>query len=450
MLALTLALLAAPAPWQQLDDQHRQVAEALAHDYMDFLGNAKVPLRRTRYLVEKLKAAGFKPYTASERWAPGARYYMLNRDRALLAFVVGSRPLKEGPRLIGAHLDSPRLDLRIRPLKSGEGLMLLKTEPYGGIKRYQWSNLPLALVGQVAKQDGTLVDVNLGDAPSDPVFMLPDLAPHVDKDMRQRQQDMIFKGEELNVVAGALPDAGGDLTKGFLGELQRRYGVTDEDLVSAELSLVPALQPRPVGLDGSLIGAYGQDDGLCSYVAARSLMDLKGTPSRTCMAYLVDHEEVGNVNATGVRSRFLTNALERFAGREKAEIQDVLTHAEVLSADVSQAINPNFPSTEDKETTARLGQGFTLKTMKPGYDASPTFRARLRRMIAKHQIPWQTYAYKVDVGGGGTIGASLQELDMDVADVGAPLLAMHGTYELSAKADVYALDRFFGAFYGEP
>jgi aspartyl aminopeptidase len=302
----------------------------------------------------------------------------------------------------------------------------------------------------VAKQDGTLVDVSLGENPADPVFMLPDLAPHVDKDMRQRTQELIFKGDELNVVAGALPDEKGDLTKGFLGELHRRYGLTEEDLVSAELSLVPALQPRAVGLDASLIGAYGQDDGLCSYVATRSLIDLKGTPARTCLAYLVDHEEVGNTNATGVRSRFLTNAMDRFAAREKAQTADVLTHAEVLSADVSQAINPNFPGTEDRETTARLGHGFTLKTMKPGYDASPAFRARLRRLIAKHQIAWQTYAYKVDVGGGGTIGASLQELDMDVADVGAPLLAMHGTYELSAKADVWALDRFFGAFYEEP
>ncbi|MDB5095999.1 MAG: peptidase aminopeptidase [Cyanobacteria bacterium RYN_339] len=459
-LGLILSLLAAPeattVPWQRLDAGQLQSAGALAHDYMDFLGRAKIPLRRTRYLVEKLKAAGFKPYSAAERWAPGARFYMLNRERALLAVVVGSRPLVEGPRLIGAHLDSPRLDLRIRPLRAAEGLMLLKSEPYGGIKRYQWSNLPLALEGQVAKQDGTLVDVSIGDDPADPVFMLPDLAPHVDKEMRTRTQDLIFKGDELNVVAGALPDEKGDLTKGFLGELHRRYGLVEEDLVSAELSLVPAMAPRTVGLDGSLIGAYGQDDGLCSYLAARSLIDLKGTPTRTCMAYLVDHEEVGNVNATGVRSRFLTNALERFAVREghpealHDHVASLLTHAEVLSADVSQAINPNFPGTEDHETTARLGQGFTFKTMKPGYDASPTFRARLRRVMAKHQIPWQTYAYKVDVGGGGTIGASLQELDMDVADVGAPVLAMHGTFELSAKADVYALNRFFGAFYGDP
>jgi aspartyl aminopeptidase len=459
-IGIALTLLAAPeagaVPWQKLDAGQRQAAESLAHDYMDFLGQAKIPLKRTRYLVEKLKAAGFKPYSASERWAPGARYYLLNRDRALMAVVVGSKPLAEGPRLIGAHLDSPRLDLRIRPLRAAEGLMLLKTEPYGGIKRYQWSNLPLALVGQVARADGTLVDVSIGEAPDDPVFMLPDLAPHVDKDMRARTQDMIFKGDELNVVAGALPDEKGDLTKGFLGELSRRYGLVDQDLVSAELSLVPAHGPRTVGLDGSLIGAYGQDDGLCSYLAARSLMDLKGTPSRTAIAYLVDHEEVGNTNATGVRSRFLTNALERFAAREghpellHEKVATLLTHAEVLSADVSQAINPNFPSTEDRETTARLGQGFTFKTMKPGYDASPAFRARLRRLIAKHQITWQTYAYKVDGGGGGTIGATLQELDMDVADVGAPLLAMHGTYELSAKADVYALRNFFSAFYGDP
>jgi aspartyl aminopeptidase len=375
---------------------------------------------------------------------------MVNRDRAMMLVVVGERPLDEGVRLVGAHLDSPRLDLRIRPVKTGEGLVLLKTEPYGGIKRYQWSNLPLALVGQVARLDGKVVDVAIGEGPNDPAFMLPDLAPHVDRDQRTRTADQIFKGEELNVIAGAHPDA----KKGFMQLLQQRYGLSEEDFVSAELSLVPAIAPREVGLDRALIGGYGQDDGLCSFVAARALMGLSGTPKHTAMVYLVDHEEVGNTNATGVRSRYFMAALEGFVGRSlgrerSAEaLSNLLERSVVLSADVSQAINPNFPGTEDKETTARLGQGMTLKTMKPGFDGSPAVRARLRQLLAAHHIPWQTYAYKVDGGGGATIGSQLQELNMDVVDVGAPLLAMHGTYELSAKSDVYALERFFKAFLG--
>jgi aspartyl aminopeptidase len=450
--ALTLSLAAAPAladePAYVPDGATRAAADEMAQAYMAFLGQAKVPVRRTRYLKAMLDRAGFRPFSAAERWAPGAKFYTVNRDRAMTVFVVGSRPLAEGVRLIGAHLDSPRLDLRIRPVRAGEGLMLLKAEPYGGIKRYQWSNLPLALVGQVARADGKLVDVAIGDDANDPCFMLPDLAPHVDKDQRTRTADQVFKGDELNVVAGAFSDC----KKGFMRVLGDRYGLVEEDFVSAELSLVPALAPREVGLDRALIGSYGQDDGLCSFAAVRALTNLAGTPKHTAMAYLVDHEEVGNTNATGVRSRYFLAALEglvaRSVGRDKAAeaYTSLLERSIALSADVSQGINPNFPSTEDRETTARLGQGMTLKTMKPGFDGTPAVRSVVRRLLASKKIPWQTYAYKVDGGGGATIGAALQELNMDVVDVGVPLLAMHGTYELSAKTDVLALGRFFEAF----
>lgn len=428
----------------------RGAVDALAKEYMAFLKAAKVPLQRTRYLSGMLERAGFKRYTPAERWKPGARFYLVNRERAMMLVVVGDRPLDEGIRMIGAHLDSPRLDLRIRPVKTGEGLAMLKAEPYGGIKRYQWSNLPLALVGQVARLDGQVVDVAIGDGEDEPAFMLPDLAPHVDKDQRTRTADQVFKGDELNVIAGAAPDP----KQGFLQALQQRYGLSEEDFVSAELSLVPAIAPREVGLDRSLVGGYGQDDGLCSFMAAKALMGLSGTPKHTAVVYLVDHEEVGNTNATGVRSRYFSAALEsmvgRSVGRERAAeaISSLYEKSVVLSADVSQAINPNFPSTEDKETTARLGQGLTIKTMKPGFDGSPAVRAQLRALLTRHHIPWQTYAYKVDGGGGATIGAQLQELNMDVVDVGVPLLAMHGTYELSAKSDAYALERFFGVFLG--
>ncbi|HEY9857160.1 MAG TPA: hypothetical protein V6D05_15555, partial [Stenomitos sp.] len=246
LLAMSTPLLAAepaPAPtvpWQRLSDQERQVANALAQDYMRFLSDAKIPLHRTRFLKAMLDRAGFRPYSAAEKWQPGAKFYLVNRDRALLLFVAGKRPLKEGIRLIGAHLDSPRLDLRIRPLKTAEGFAVLKAEPYGGIKRYQWSNLPLALVGQVARADGKLVDVSIGEAAGDPVLVMPDLAPHVDKDYRTRTADQVFKGEELSVLAATLPDPKGNLAKTVLEELSTRYGLSEEDFVSAELSLVPA------------------------------------------------------------------------------------------------------------------------------------------------------------------------------------------------------------------
>ncbi|HEY9900050.1 MAG TPA: hypothetical protein V6D00_12790 [Pantanalinema sp.] len=444
------------ATWLKMSDAERRATDELARDYMRFLKDAKIPLQRARYLTAQLAKGGFKPFGASSGWQPGAKYVLVNRDRALMAVVVGKKPLKEGVRLIGAHLDSPRLDLRLKPLKSVEGFGMLKTQPYGGIKRYQWSNLPLALVGQVARKDGKLVDVSVGMQPGDPVFILPDLAPHVDKEFRGRSAEDVFKGEELSTIAASLPDGSGDLKKAVMAELNRRYGLEEEDFISSELALVPAQEPREVGLDRMLIGSYGQDDALCSFIGLNALQNLKATPEYTSIVYLVDHEEVGNTNTTGVRSRFFVSALERFAGRELGReasseyLSTLLENSEALSADVSQAINPNFPSTEDPHNTARMGQGFTLKTMKPGFDASPALRARLRRTLGDQRIPWQTYAYKVDGGGGATIGAQLQELNMDVVDVGAPLLAMHGTFELSSKADLHSLNRFFDAFFATP
>jgi aspartyl aminopeptidase len=439
------------ASWAKMSDSERSAANKLATDYMKFLGQARVPVMRTRFLTDLLEWSGFRPFKAGSAWKAGAKYYIINRDRALLAFVVGKEPLSEGLRLIGAHLDSPRLDLRIRPLKSSDGLLFLKTAPYGGIKRYQWANLPLALVGQVARADGKLVDVSIGEQPGDPVFVLPDLAPHVDKDFRERPASNVFKGDELTPLVASLPSSGGDVKATFLAELKSRYGLVEEDFVSAELSFVPAGAPREVGLDRGLVGGYGQDDGLCSFAAVRGLMSLSGAPEKTAAVYLVNSEEIGNINNTSIRSRFLTASIERMtaaeAGKNRPEaLYAVLEATEALSADVSQALNPVFPSTEDSGNTAHVGQGFTVKSMKPGFDGSPAMRSRIRKLVSDHKIPWQTYAYKVDGGGGATIGADLQELNMDVVDVGVPLLAMHGTFELCSKADLYALHQFFTAY----
>lgn len=444
---------AGPA-WLTMSAGDRRAAGDLADQYMKFLGSARVPVQRAAYLADQAAFKGFKPLTESTDWKPGQRFYLLNRGRALMLGVVGKQPLKEGVRLIAAHLDSPRLEVRIRPIRTSESMVMLMTAPYGGVKRYQWANLPLALVGQVARADGKVVDVAIGDKPSDPVFVLPDLAPHVDKEMRTRTQDQIFKGDELGPLAASMPAGPGGSTKqAFLDELKNRYGLVEEDFVSAELSFVPAGPPREVGLDRALVGGYGQDDGLCSFVGVQAITELSGNPEHTTLVYLVDHEEVGNINNAGVRSRFLEGNLGRMLTREakgKVVANDALAtmldHTEALSADVSQGLNPLFPGTEDPLNTAKLGFGLTIKNMRPGFDGSPQLRSRLRRVLAKDKIPWQTYAYKVDGGGGGTIGADLQELNMDVVDVGVPLLAMHGTFELSSKADVYALKRFFGAF----
>lgn len=468
-LAAPAVAFAAPAPaagaWTPGATEQRPAAtgsfspEAVTRytaGYREFIGAARVPHQRVAALVKRAEAQGFKPFTASSAWKPGAKYYVLNRGRSAAFFVVGQERLERGMRLVAAHVDSPRLDLRIRPLKASENLLVLRAQAYGGIKRYQWANLPLALVGQAARADGKVVDVSIGLAPGDPVFMLPDLSPHVDKPNRNRSMDQVFVGDELSVI-GAHALGGADAPKkAFMRELGRRYDLSEEDFVSAELALVPATPPLDVGLDRGLLAAYGHDDGLCTYASVEALGTLSRAPSRTAVAYLVDHEEVGNVNATGVNSRFLTGLIERMLDAEGkggdapsryAAVGEVLERSEALSADVSQAINPLFPGVEDAQTTARLGAGFTLKTMGPGLSGDVGFLGRLRGLMAKQNLPWQTYAYKPDSGGGKTIGSSLQELNMDVVDVGAPLLAMHGTLELCAKSDAYGLYRLFDAFY---
>ena len=440
--------------WEQLAEGQKDQVLRFAEDYKTYLSAARSAEASTREVIRLARAAGFSELTEGSQVRPGARLYVNGRDRALILAVVGSDPIVTGSRLVGTHHDSPHIDLKARPIYAAGGFALLNTVYYGGIKKYQWANRPLALIGRVDTVDGKRVDVSIGLKDGDPVFVIPDNAPHSDKELRDRTYTGVFKGEELDPVAGSVPAAGSTVVAQVLATLKSTYGIQEEDFVSAELQLVPAARPADVGVDRGLVGAYGQDDRLSSYCAARALFDLTGTPRRTALAYLSNFEEEGSVNNTGAGSQFLNTAYARLVAGQRGgkytdlDLREALRRSEAISADTNDGVNPLFPQTSDPTNAARLGYGVTIKRYGSGFDGNSEFIARIRALLDKNAIPWQTQTQKVEIGGGGTIGGFLSAQDMEVIDMGVPLLSMHSPFEMSSKVDVWSFYRFMGVFLG--
>jgi aspartyl aminopeptidase len=443
-----------PSAWQSLSQQDRSSVEAFANEYKSFMGTARNALSSNAEVIRMAQSAGFAEFKDSSQIKPGARLYVNNRDRALMLIVIGQEPVTAGLHVIGTHQDSPHIDLKARPVVSKEGMALFKTIYYGGIKRYQWANLPLALIGRISTTDGRNVDVSIGLKPGDPVFVIPDNAPHSDSPLRQRTYTTVFSGEELNPVAGSIPGGRGGVVGQVVQALTSQYKVKEEDLVSAELQLVPNSQPADVGLDHGLVGAYGQDDRGNSYLAARAALDLKGTPRFTSISYLTNFEETGSGNTTGAGSEYFFHVLAEIAAVQspKADSQlalgDVLHRSVVISADMNDGVNPIFgEQTSEKSNAARVGWGPTLKEYGGQFDPPSEWTAKMRGILDANHLPWQTQTPKVDVGGGGTIGRFFSARDMNVIDMGVPLLSMHSTYEMSSKVDLWDFYRFMLAFY---
>ena len=310
---------AAPQPaWQSLSAKQRQDVLAFAEDYKSFMSRAKTELSFVTEAVQIVEKAGFAALAQNSKLKPGARFYDINRDRTITLMVMGTEPLTDGFRVVGAHIDSPRLELKGRPVYESEGFALFQTYRHGGIKNYQWVNLPLALVGHVDKKDGTRVSISIGLDPKDPVLLIPDLSPHVDQEFRERVNRDVISGEELDPIVASHPGEQSSASEAVLTYLQEQYDIEEADLVSAELALVPAMPPRDVGLDRSLMAIYGQDDKLSSYAAMRALM-AQGKPQHTAIAYLVDNEEVGNVNNTGAASTYLVDLMEELVQRQRGD-----------------------------------------------------------------------------------------------------------------------------------
>ncbi|MFN8361228.1 MAG: peptidase M18 [Candidatus Kapaibacterium sp.] len=425
-----------------------QVNEALKQ----YLSKARTELTSTREVLSLAKSKGFKEFTDASQVKSGAKLYINNRDRAIALIVVGKNPIVEGSRLIATHHDSPRIDIKARPLYETSGYAMFQTMIYGGIKKYHWANIPLMLLGRIDLKNGKTVDVAIGDSPDEPVLIIPDAAPHADAPLRTRVYTGVFDGEELDPIIGSIPNGKNSVVSQTLSLLSEQLGITEDDFVSAELNLVPATEPRDVGFDRSMTASYGQDDRLCSFVAVQAITNLS-TPEFTSIAYVTDNEETGSINNTGAQSSFLTGLYARLtqaqvgANYTDNDTRTSLHSSQVVSADVNDGINPLFPSLSEASNAARLGYGVAIKRYGRSFDANSEFTARIRRILDENTIPWQTASYKVESGGGGTIGGFMSKEDMEVIDIGIPILSMHSTYEVSSKIDVWNLYRFFGAFY---
>jgi len=446
--------VAEKSAWLMLSpDQKTQVFQ-FAEPYKAYLRQAKSAGFSTSEFLKLAKEAGFVEFTSPAQVKAGARLIMPNRDRAFVLVVVGSDPIESGVHMIATHQDSPHINLKSRPVVQAPGsIALLKTTLYGGIKKYQWSNLPLALVGRIDTVDGRHLQVNIGFAPGDPVFVIADAAPHSDKLLQSRTYANVLAGEEMNPVVGSIPGTNGTVAQQVMDTLRSRFKIRDEDLVAAELELVPATMPTDVGLDKGLTGSWGQDDKALSYAAVRSILDSKGTPKKTAMAYVSNFEEVGSINNTGAVSQFIDTVFTELMdaqgkGVSALQMGHAFRNTEVLSADCNDGVNPLFPQNSEDSNAAVVGYGVTIKRYGAGFDPNAEFTARIIAILDKNGLAWQTQTPKVEVGGGGTLGEFLSARNMEVLDVGIPLLSMHSPFEMSSKVDHWSIYRFFGSFYG--
>ena len=462
--------------WEIFTDEQKRETLKLADEYFDFLKNARTERERAAWAIKKAEENGFKRVEIGKninKLNPGDKIYYVNREKNVAMAVIGEKSLLEKNHHIGSHIDTPRLDLKMRPLyEDGKAsVALFKTHYYGGIKKYQWATIPLHLTGLIVKKDGTKIPIDIGKNPDDPVFTIPDILPHLAKNVQsKRKTPETFKGEELNILAGALPideknnkdakDVKEKFKLNVLNILNKKYGVTESDLQSAELNLVSGLPPRYVGLDKSMIGAAGHDDGVCSWTGIRSLIDLKGTPKNTAIMSIFDKEEIGSNGNTGAQSawiRFVMNDIMVRTGISETltNLHLTLSNTLMLSADVGSAINPIFPSVHDPLNAAILGKGIIIEkhTGAGGkYNSSDVLAevmAYIRKIFDEKTVPHQIVELgKVDEGGGGTIAKYFAEsFNCDVVDAGTPVINMHSPYEIIHIADLFSTYLAYTTFF---
>lgn len=447
--------------WDQVEEGERAEIMAYAERYKRFLDRAKTERLAVAEIEAQARAAGFADLARGE---PGDRCFYNYKGKTIALVVRGRRPLTDGLRLVAAHIDAPRLDLKQYPLYEDTDLVFLKTHYYGGIKKYQWLARPLALHGVVLKADGTRVELSVGEHPEDPVFTVLDLLPHLARKVQMdKKVSEAFEGEKLNVLVGSLPLGDKDTKERFklalLKYLQDAYGITEEDLVSAELEVVPAGPARDVGWDRSLVAAYGQDDRSCAYPALEAILHLS-EPEHTCMALFYDKEEVGSDGNTSAKSCLLEELVERLLEREGSSPllrRRVLMASRAISADVNGALDPDYPEVHEKRNAARLGYGVCL-TKYTGHggkymanDAHAEYLAWLRRIFNEAGVIWQAaHLGKVDEGGGGTIAKYLAVHGLEIIDCGPPVLSMHSPFEVASKADLYMTFKAFRTFFQAP
>lgn len=449
--------------WKDYDKKETKELEKLCKDYRKFLDNGKTERECVKYIVHLAEKAGYQDLEnvirSGKKIKSGDKLYAVNMKKAIALFQIGTAPLEEGLNILGAHIDSPRMDVKQNPLYEDTDLAYLDTHYYGGIKKYQWVTLPLAIHGVVAKKNGEVVDIVIGEEETDPIFCVTDLLIHLAGEQMDKKAAKVVEGEQLDILVGSRPLAKEEkepVKKMVLSILKKKYDMEEEDFLSAELEIVPAGKAREAGLDASMIMAYGQDDRVCAYTSAAAMFDM-GDVTRTACCLLVDKEEIGSVGATGMQSKFFENTvaelMDAMGQYSELKLKRCLAGSYMLSSDVSAAYDPNFASAFEKKNAAYFGRGvvfnkFTGARGKSGSnDANAEYIGKLRKIMDDNGVAFQTAELgKVDIGGGGTIAYILSLYGMNVIDSGVAVLNMHAPWEITSKADVYEAYKSYKAF----
>ena len=430
----------------RITPEQRAEMEAYAKRYMAFMDAAKTEREATAWTVAEAEKNGFKPFVPGMEVKAGDKIYYNNRDKAIALAVIGEESLANGANICAAHVDSPRMDLKPNPLYEDGEIAYFKTHYYGGIKKYQWVTIPLAVHGVVYRKDGSVITITIGEDENDPILMVSDLLPHLAADQMQKTAGKVIAGEQLNVILGTEPieGEGSDLVKlNVLKWLNEQYGLIEEDFLSAELTIVPAGRCREVGFDRSLISAYGHDDRVCAYAELEALFTI-GTPRKTAVCILADKEEIGSVGISGMQSQYFEHFMGGLCDAQGVKLADCFANSFCLSADVSNAFDPNFPEVSDRRNNSKLNYGvaickYTGSRGKGGCsDASAEVMSHIRTTFEKNNVIWQSATLgAVDVGGGGTVAADMANRNIVTVDAGVPVLNMHAPMELVSKYDCY-------------
>ena len=449
--------------WPSYTEKEKKEIEQLGAEYKEFLNNGKTEREVVEITMDILLKNGFKNIEKAKSLKAGDKVFYNNRNKNILMSIIGKEDIKKGINMVVSHVDSPRLDLKMNPLLEDEEFLMLNTHYYGGIKKYQWVATPLAVHGVVFLKSGKKVSFAIGEKEEDPVFCIPDILPHLSRNVQDdRKTREVIKGEELKVLFGSVPvkdeDAKEKIKANILEHLKKEYGIEEDDFFSAEIEIVPALKARDIGLDRGMIGAYGQDDRICAYISLKALLDIK-KPEKTVLCYFADKEEVGSDGSTGLNSsliEYFTGKLLKLAGKDYDDqmLRETLWNSKAISADVTAGVDPVFKSVHDMKNSAKLSHGVPVAKYTghggkySSNDADAEYMFEIREIFDKNKVAYQVGGFgKVDEGGGGTVAKFLAYFGIRTVDIGPALLSMHSLFEVSSKADIYEAYKAYKAFY---
>ena len=449
--------------WEDATEQEQKEIFEISQNYMDFLNEAKTEREFIKKARELANKNGYKDIMEFETLKPGDKIYFVNREKSMYLAIIGEESIENGMHIIGSHVDSPRLDLKPNPLYEDTGLAYFKTHYYGGIKKYQWTTIPLSIHGVIVKTNGEKIEINIGEDEKDPIFTITDLLPHLAQEQMDKKLKNGIDGEDLNLLIGSIPYKDEKVTEkvklNILNLLNQKYGITEADLNSAEIELVPAFRARSLGFDESMVAAYGQDDKVCAYTSLAAMMELKNVKN-TAVCILSDKEEIGSMGNTGMESHmfdfFVSEMLNKLGINRPNLLDKVFCFSKMLSSDVDAGFDPIYASVSDKTNAGFIGKGIALvkytgaRGKSGASDANAEFVAWVRNVLDKNNIKYQlTELGKVDIGGGGTIAYILANKGTDVIDCGVPVLSMHAPYEVTSKYDIYSAYKTYKAFWME-